>query len=521
MLIKKIKQFYDLGSANRAILNSFVIYSQRFLSALLSLVTTPLVLSALGVEDYGLYTLTIGFVGMLTFVNWSLSSATQRFVGVSFGEGNYKVLKKVFSTSLAIHTVYGFIIFGILSVISVLFIEDIFNISAQKYETAQDLVIIVSGITLLTIISSPFIGVLRANENFFQIAVVSFFESLSKLAIAFLIFYVIEDDQVLIFGFLLLVVTVISFFFYLYFIKKKCPFISITYKYYDKIQLKAILSFISWSLLGALAIVSRNQAVQVMLNLFFGVVKNAAYGITMQVNSALSILNQGIIGAISPQIMKTAGANEKDKMIFLMRTMSKFALFSVSIISIPLFFNTSTILNLWLTDVPEDTVIYIKLIIILGHVMLLSAGMNAVFNAIGKVKTYNIYISLILLLNIPLAILFFNLGYPSYSIIIISIILEFISLQVRLLLLKKYINYDLGLVYKDMLLKTILPILIIYLILSIFGLLEINKIITVLGSFLISVIVLPIIVLKYSLETKHKEILMNLIPEKIKNKIFK
>jgi O-antigen/teichoic acid export membrane protein len=519
--INKIKEFYNLGSANRAILNSFVIYSQRFLSALLSLITTPLILSALGVEDYGLYTLTIGFVGMLTFVNWSLSSATQRFIGVSLGEGDFKILKKVFSTSLAIHTVYGLIIFGILSIVATAFIKDIFNISYEKYETARYLIIIVSGITLVTIMSSPVTGVLRANENFFQIAIVGLFESLSKLAIAFLIFYVIEEEQLLIFALLLLLVTIVSFFFRLTFLRKNCPFVKITYNYFDKIQLRTILSFISWSLLGALAIVSRNQAVQVILNLFFGVIKNAAYGITMQVNSALSILGQGIVGAISPQIMKSAGGDEKEKMIFLMRTMSKFALFSVSIVSIPLFFNTSALLNFWLTDVPEDTVIYTKLIIILGQVMLLSAGMNTVFNAIGKVKTYNIYISLILLFNIPLAFLFFNLGYPSYSIIIISIVLELISLQVRFLLLKKYINYDLKSLYQDMVLKTIVPLLVVYLLLSIFSLWEIKKIITVLGSFLISIIVLPLIVLKYSLERKHKEILMNLIPEKIKNKMFK
>src|SRR5690554_1833751 len=187
----------------------------------------------------------------------------------------------------------------------------------------------------------------------------------------------------------------------------------------------------SWSILGAIAVVSRGQGVQVLLNIFFGVVKNAAYGITIQVNAALGILSQGIMSTLSPQVIKAAGAGDNKKMFFLMNNMSKFAVISISVFAVPLFFYAQFILNLWLGELPEGTVVFVRLIIILGQLMLLSAGIQTVFNAIGKVKKYNIWVSSILILNLPISYLFFELGYPSYSILVISAMLELISFIVR------------------------------------------------------------------------------------------
>ena len=153
---------------------------------------------------------------------------------------------------------------------------------------------------------------------------------------------------------------------------------------------------------------------------------------------------QGVTASMSPVLMKAAGEKNYEKMFYMMRTMAKLSFFSISIFSIPALFEMSYILELWLKVVPEGSAMYGRLIIILVLVVLLSSGMQNVFVAIGKVKTYNIYVSLFLILNLPISYVLFKYGFASYTIIIVGIVLELITLNVRLILLKKYLDYKIS-----------------------------------------------------------------------------
>ena len=490
---------------------------QRLATGLITLVSTPLILRALGVEDYGLYTLTVGFVGTLSFVNWSLSSATQRYIAFAIGENDLEKVNKTFSTTLLIHFVYGILLLCIIIIISVFFVDQVLNIPKSKIEVAQNIVLLVGFITFFKVISIPCIGLLRAYENFIYISIIGLFESVSKLTIAFLIIY-IPANQLFYFVLFLVISSVLAFIFYALTIRNKFKNIYFKLSLIKVQMMKEILSFISWSLLGAVAIVSRNQGVQVILNIFFGVVINAAYGITMQVNSALSILSQGIIGSINPQIIKSAGAKDYNRMLFLMRTMAKFALFSVSIISVPILFNIQIILNFWLPEVPNGTETFVKLIIILGQVMLLSAGLQTVFNAIGKVKVYNIWVSSILMFNIPLAFIFFKMGFPGYVIIIIGIILELISFQIRLFLLNKYVSFSLKELYYDLLVRSIIPVFLLYVLLYALELMNVVLYQHIMISIFLSFFVFPVAIYHMSLEDRQQSILKELFVNKILNR---
>ena len=509
-MIRSILKAYHENAANRAVINTVVIYIQRFFAAGLSLITTPLILRALGIEDFGLYALTVGFVGMLAVLNWSLSNATQRYTSFAIGEKDFFKLKKIFSTALVIHFLYGLLLFLLIFIIGYFFVDQLLNIPIEKVETARIVLYIVGFISFLNIVSIPFLGILKSHENFSGIALIGVIESILKLVIALLIlnFY---NNKLIVYAFLLMLISLLSFFIYLLLVRKKYKIISINFKYYDRTQSKEMFSFLSWSLLGSLALTSRNEAVQILINLFFGLVKNAAYGIAMQVNSAMTILSQGVIGSISPQIIKSAGAKDHKKMIFLMRTMSKFAIFSVSLIAIPLFFQTPFILKLWLNNFPDDTVVYIRLVIVFGQIMLLSAGIQTVFDSLGKVKLYNIWVSFILILNIPIAYFLFQRGFPSYTIIIIGMCLEFISLNVRLYLLKKHTVFSFREFYIDVIFKVFLPTLIVSFFVYLFCLIYSNSIISLLGSFMITFLLYPVFIYNFSLESKQKELLKGMI----------
>lgn len=440
--------------------NTLIIYFQRLSSAAISLITTPIILNALGVEDFGIYTLTIGLVGMLAFLNWSLSSATQRYIAFALGEGKTDKLKRIFISSLTIHGVYGVLLLLIISTVGVLLVDKLLTIPFNRLDATKIVLVIVAFITFLNIITVPFTGVFRAHENFLYMAILGIIESILKLGIAITLLFV-SADKLIFYTLLLLLSTILVFGANLFWGKRFYNEINFNIINLDKLLIKEMLSFMGWSLVGALAILSRNQAVSVLLNMFFGVIKNAAYGIAMQVNAAVAILSQGIISAISPRIVKSAGAGDTLKMIYLMRTMSKLAVLSVSVIVLPFFFEAHYILKLWLVKVPEDAVLFSKLILGFGLIQLQSAGIQVVFDAMGKVKTYNIWVSLILILNLPVAYLFFKLGYPAYSIILTGMSLEVVSLFVRLYLLKKHLHFSIPSFLNDVFIKIGAPMVLV------------------------------------------------------------
>lgn len=516
-MIKKITEAYQSGAANRAALNTLIIYFQRFFAAGLSLITTPLILRGLGVENFGIYTLTIGFVGMLAVLNWSLANATQRYTALAIGEGNFKKLRKVFSTALVIHCGYGLLLFAVIGIIGYFFVENVLNIPADKVDDAKTVMYIVAFLSFISIMTIPFVGILRANENFLAIASIGIVESVLKLAIAIMILN-FAGNKLVFYALLLMLISAFSLLIYSFIVRNRYKMVDITFRLYDKMQAKEMFSFLSWSLLGSLALTSRNEGVQVLINIFFGVTRNAAYGIAMQISVAMSILGQGISGSITPQIIKSAGAGDTKKMIFLMRTLAKFAIFSISLVVIPVFFTVPFLLELWLPEVPADTVTYIRLIMIFGQITLLSAGIQTVFDALGKVKVYNLWVSFILMLNLPIAYVLFKWGHPSYTIIIVGMCLEFVSLNVRLLLLRKYVIFSVKEFYSDVIFRVYLPNLATAALVYAFTLLSLNEYITVTGSFFITLLVLPVLIYKFSLEAKQKELLNGILSRIIKIK---
>lgn len=511
-----IEKLSSTQGASRLALNTFIIYGQRIFAALLSLLTTPLIMNVLGVEDYGIYTLTIGLVGMMAFLNWSLSSATQRYIAFALGENNHEKLKQIFASSLFIHTIYGIFLFLLIASLGVVFIDKLLNIPLARIEAAKTILIFVALITFLNIVTVPLTGLFRAYENFLYIALLGIGESLLKLGIAVSLFY-IDADKLVLYSLLLFGVTVLTFLANLFFGLRFYPVINFNHKNLSRSLIKEMLSFMGWSLMGALAIMSRNQAVSVLLNMFFGVIKNAAYGIAMQVNAAAGILSQGIIAAISPRIVKLAGSGEHEKMIYLMRTMSKLAVLVVSIVIIPFIFEAPYILKLWLRNVPENAEIFSQLILCSGLIMLQSAGINLVFDAIGKVKTYNIWVSIILIMNIPISFLFFKAGSPAYSMIIVGMVLEVISLFVRLALLKKYLYFSIPAFLNDVFIKIALPFLIAGIFVFLLRFLQLNDIQHLISTFLIFLTIYPVLIFYIALDHKQQNFFKQLAESSIRN----
>lgn len=496
--------------------NSVIISGEKFISALFSLITTPLILNALGAEDYGIYVLLIGFVGTLNLLNWTLSSSTQRYIAYYLGENNFKKLRKIFISSLFIFFAYGLIFLVLIATLGGYFMKNYLNIPPEKINTANLLIVVISFLTFCEMISIPLIGVFRAHENFLYIAIVGFIQTILKLLFAILLYF-IDYNKLLLYSLLMSLISFMVFCFYMYHGIKLYDEIQIKIKHINKTIMREMLSFSGWNFIGALSIIGRNQANQVLLNMFFGVLKNAGYGIAMQINAAMSILSQGIVSAISPRIVKLAGAKNTKNMIYMMRTMSKFAILAVSTVSIPFLFQAPVVLKIWLKNPPEDSVIFSRLIIILGFIMAQSLGINYVFEAIGKVKFYNIWISTILLLNIPVNYVLFLYNYPVYTFLVVSMILEMVSLIVRLVLLKKYLMFSIIEFLNDVFVRITMPIAAISIFVLPLNMIIKNEILKLFITFGIFLSIYPVLVYKVSLDTKQREYFKRLLGPLFKN----
>jgi len=485
--------------------NAFIISFQRIASAALGLITTPIILNVLGIEDFGLYTLIVGFVGALAFVNWSLTITTQRYVAFAIGEKNIEKQYKAFSNAMFIHLCYAFLLSFFIGVFGVYFIDSFLTIPVGREDAARVILFIVAIITFFTIISTPYLGVINAHENFTLSAVLGITGALLKLAAAFVLFFLSSSlDKLVVYTLLLLGISILVFLLNLTLTYKYHKETRFKAKYLSKDNIREMLSFMGWNLFSSLAVLSRNQGVAVLLNIFFGVLKNAAYGIALQINAAMALLSQGIISAITPKILKGAGSGEVDHMVYQMRQMTKLSLLLSSFFAIPFLLNAEFLLKTWLQKLPEDTVVFCQLIILFSLTTALSGGVQTIFNALGKVKLYSIWVSTILLFNIPISYVMFKMGYQSYTILVVAICLELVALGVRLVLLKKIITFSIVSFVGEIIFKSVLPMLVVLIAVKLSYLGVSNQIYKLLITASATLLLYPLILFNFSFNEEER-----------------
>jgi len=290
------------------------------------------------------------------------------------------------------------------------------------------------------------------------------------------------------------------------------------FKYKDFNSIRELTSFASWNLFGTLCALGRNQGVAVVLNLFFTTVVNAAYGIANQVNSQLMFFSQTMMSAIRPQIMKSEGANNRDRMIRLSLSANRLAFYLFTFIALPFFFQMPFILSFWLKDVPDYTVNFCRAILLLTMANQINMGLMTAVQAIGKIKVYQIIAGGIQLLTLPIGFVFLKYGYPPYSIIICSFILECISTIFRVFYFKYLTGFSKWKYFKDVILRCMLTLLP-----SLFVLMILENVMpkgsrAFLVSCLLSFSIYLFSILLYGLEKREKELLSEMF-YKLKSKL--
>jgi O-antigen/teichoic acid export membrane protein len=435
---------------------------------IVGLYTSRIVLHALGVEDYGIYNVIGGVVAMFSLISGALSGSVSRFVTFALGEGNTEKLKKVFSTSLSVHFGLAFIVLIGAETIGLWFLNNKINIPIERMEAAN-WVFQCSIISFLTgIIIIPYNATVIAHERMGFFARISILEVILKLITALLL-YCSSFDRLPLYAALLSSTGCITLTIYILYCKH--TFIECTYTFIiDKLLLKKMMSFSTWSFIGTSASLLKDQGVNIAINIFCGAAVNAARGISLQINNAIGYFAWNFMTAVTPQVTKSYAAGDYQYTRYLIERGSRFAFFLLLILSLPILYETEMILKLWLADVPTHTVFFTRLVLILLLLESQSYTLNTAILATGDIKLYQIIVSGIELLNFPIAYIFLKNGFFPEVTVIITIASTPLIQFLRLYFLRRAIKLSIRSYLKDViwvmmkvtLLSAILPCIIIY-----------------------------------------------------------
>lgn len=418
--------------------NTLLLYFRMLLTMAITLYTSRVVLSALGEVDFGIYNVVGGFVTMFTVISGAMTTATQRFLSFEIGKKEKGNVRSMFSTAVMIHLILGGIILILAETLGTWFLNTHMNFPANRY-VAANWVFQFSLLTfIINVVSVPYNAAIIAYEKMKAFAYVSIVEVTLKLLIVYLII-ISPIDKLILYAILLALIAVTIRIIYGIYAKRNFPDCVFDWKW-NKEYGKNVMSFVSWNLIGSLAGVAKEQGINVLLNIFLGAAVNAARGIAYQVSNAMNGFVNNFQLAMNPQIVKSYASNEKHDMFKLVFRGSKLSFLLLLTMSLPIVLEAPFILEIWLKNVPEYTVIFLRLVLITALIDSLSGTLITSMHASGKVRDYQIIVGGISLLTLPIAYLFLKIGYPPYSAMFVGIFISIACHFARLILLNKTIG---------------------------------------------------------------------------------
>lgn len=437
--------------------NTLLLYFRMLLLMTVSLYTSRVVLNALGIEDFGIYNVVGGVVTIFAVISGSLSAAISRFITFELGKGDSNNLRKTFSAAVTIQLFLSLVIVILIESIGVWFLNTKMTIPADRL-VAANWVLQFSIVTfVINLISVPYNATIIAHERMSAFAYISIFEAIGKLTIAFLII-TSPIDRLVFYAILMCVVAVSIRMIYGHYCKKHFPE-CIYHFHWDKELLKNMFSFAGWNFIGASAGILRTQGINILLNIYFDPIVNAARGIAVQVNNAVSSFSTNFLMAINPQIIKSYSKQDIERTYMLTMCGARFSFLLLSIISLPVICETEYILKLWLKIVPDYSVVFVRLTLILTIVEVVSLPLVTFQQATGKIRNYQIIVGTLHMLNFPVSFMFLHIGFTPEIVYIVAISLSMISLYFRLYMLKQVVDISIMKFNKDVVIRVMLVVL--------------------------------------------------------------
>ena len=419
--------------------NTLMLYGRMLFSMAVSLYTSRLVLNTLGVEDYGIYNVVGGFVAMFSLISGSLSSSVSRFITFELGKGDTDKLKQIFSTSILIHLALALIVFVLAETVGIWFLYNKMTIPAERL-TAAMWVFQASVLNFaFSLWSVPYNATIIAHEHMKAFAWIGIFDVVMRLLIVlFIAFSPWVFDRLIVYAILLTTLALAMRVIYARYCHRHFEESHWSFCF-DKQYWKELGSFAGWNFIGSSSAVLKDQGVNILINLFFGPVLNAARGIATTVNGAICGFVNNFMVALNPQITKSYASGDYPFLFSLIERGARFSFYIILVLALPVLFETDFVLALWLKQYPEHTVNFVRLIILLSMCEMVSNPLVTLQLATGKIRNYQIAVGSMLMMNFPLSYICLAAGMPPESTLVVAIAISLCCLLLRLIFLRKMV----------------------------------------------------------------------------------
>lgn len=444
--------------------NTLFLYIRMFFNMGVTLFTSRIILKTLGIEDYGIYNLVGGIVILFSFLNGAMSASTQRYLNFEIAKGDRLKVNRLFCTSFNIHLIISFLVLILGETIGLWFLNYKLNIPSDRIYAANWVYQMSLVTTVINITRIPYNAVIIAHQKMSFYAYIGIFETLLKLLIVYLLVFFSRYDHLIVYSFLLMIVNFIINIIYRGYCIRRYKIESVYHFVNDKDLMMKMTSFSGWNLFGQVANVGASQGIAMILNVFIGVTINAAVGIANQVNVAIYSFVSNFQVAFNPQITQTYAKGEIEKHNNLILLTAKMSFFLLAFLVFPVLVNTDFVLKLWLgNNLPEYVQQFTQIILFTSLVDALSGPFWIAAHAIGSIKKYQICLSLILLLNLPLAYLLLYSNLSPVYVFVLKFLLNVLAFCYRFWYIKnanqldkrKSISFLLGILLSMLLIITL------------------------------------------------------------------
>jgi len=421
--------------------NTLFLYFRSILTLGVGLYTSREVLAQLGVSDFGVYNVVGGVIVLFSFIQSAMNSATSRFFTFDLGKGDFEQLKKTFSLSIVIHIFTALLILILGETIGLWFLNTQLVIPEERMGAANFVYQFSVLSACVGILQVPYMVAITAHERMKVFAYAGIADAVFKLAVVlalgFAPFDKLEFYSVLLFG----VFVVMNGFYYVY---CRRNFKETRFEWFwDKKMFMERMGFGGWTMLQGTSAIAALQGVNMLLNVFHGVIANAAYGIMTRVNDAVTQFFLNFMAAINPQIIKSYAKNDIEYLHSLIFRSIRFSFLLLSLFIIPLVLNMDFVLNLWLKQVPDFAIVFCQ-IRLLDH--LFSYPLWSIFNiaiyATSKIKYFTIIDSILIVMNFVLCYVFFKLGFSPVTVPIVYISMNLVRIVAINLFARKLICFS-------------------------------------------------------------------------------
>lgn len=485
--------------------NTIMLYIRMIFLMVITLYISRIVLNSIGVVDYGIYNVVAGFVNLFGIITGSITVAISRFITFELGKDGNRGVNAVFSTSINVQIIIIVIVILLAESIGLWFVNTKLVIPADRISSANYLYHFTVLSFCVSLFSVPYNAAIIAYEKMSAFAYIGIIDAVLKLLSAFLI-SIASIDKLAVYGFFLLVSSVVVQIIYYLYCRLKLD--GCVYHFHiNRNLLNEMLSYSGWTYIGASGAILRDQGGNILINLFFGPVLNATRGISMQVQSAVTSFSENFMTAIKPQIIKNYASGNIERMQSLISKGSRYSFYLLFVLSLPIFLNTEYILKIWLHEVPEQSVLFVRLSILFALSESVSSPLVTGASASGNIRNYQLIVGGLQILNFPIVYICYKIGFPVYTVFLVAIFISQICLFARLLVLRSLINLSVSSFLKE----TYMRIICVLLICSLYALFLFNYVEVEIGSLLLtsalSIIGTSVIIYLLGLSISEKEII--------------